>query len=70
MRITLCLNCLETGATAVAVGPDKGHQMDSYRDTLDLCNVCAVALLGGDFHALAERHTIERTITVGAQRGH
>lgn len=69
MRITLCLNCLETGASSVSVGPNKGHQMDSYRDTIDLCGVCKTALLSGDFAALAFRHTAERTIHVGVQGG-
>jgi hypothetical protein len=68
MRICLCLNCLSTGAVAVSVGPDKGHQMDSYRDTLDLCKDCEIALLAGDFATLAARHTAERVINVGAQR--
>lgn len=67
MTIRLCLNCLSTGANAVAVGPDKGGQRDSYRDTVDLCLECKAALLTGKFHVLATRHKVERTIRVDAQ---
>jgi hypothetical protein len=67
MRITLCLNCLATGAKGIEVGPTKGPQMDPYRDQIDLCDICRDALLTGDFHTLSTRHTAERTITIGAQ---
>lgn len=68
-RLTLCLNCLAIGATAIPVGHAKGNQFDSYHETLDLCPECKQALQAGDFATLAARHTNERTITVGAQGG-
>lgn len=67
MRISICANCLENGATPVSVGPEKGHQFDPYRDTIDLCPKCRAALLAGDFNTVASRFTRERTIHVGAQ---
>lgn len=69
-RVTLCVNCLESGAAPVAVGPDKGNQFDSYRDTIDLCFICKDALYAGDFETLASRHTNERILRVGAQGEH
>lgn len=68
-RLTLCLNCLNSGANPVSVGPQKGHQLDPYREQVDLCEPCKTALLAGDFETLASRHTNERTITLGAQGG-
>lgn len=68
MRITLCLNCLETGSSPVAVGPEKGTQREPYHDTIDLCEFCKSALLNADFAVLFSRHRTKRTITtVGAQ---
>lgn len=61
-RMTLCLNCLNPGAIPVEVGPEKGNQRDPYRDTLDLCDICASALVNADFATLADRQADERMI--------
>lgn len=67
MIISLCNNCLETGAYPVEVGPPKGNQYDSYRDEIYMCNSCRAALLSGDFQIISERFRKERTINVGTQ---
>lgn len=67
MRMSVCSNCLNNGASPVPVGPEKGGQRDPYRDTVDLCLTCKNALLSGDFTVLHHRYTDQRTITVGAQ---
>lgn len=71
-RLDLCLNCLESGAVQVEVGPDKGSQRDPYRDKLPLCETCRGALLSGDFALLAERYSptrvIDRSTTKGEQQ--
>lgn len=62
--ITLCLNCLtRTNVTSVAVGPEKGSQRDPYREHLALCNICAKALLEGDFETLHIAFRRDVTIT-------
>ena len=60
--LTLCLNCLQPGASAIQVGPDKGTQRDPYRDSVDLCDTCQAALLNADFATLADRQADVRTI--------
>ena len=69
MRLTLCLNCLESGAVAVQIGHEYGSQRDPSWDSVDLCPICKQALKAGDFETIAKRYTKERTISVGAQRG-
>ena len=68
-RLSLCLNCLDVGASPFPVGPEKGSQRDPYHDTVDLCTFCKSALSAGDFEALARRHTTTRTITLDSQGG-
>lgn len=62
MRLWLCMNCLQSGAKGVDVGPDKGSQRDPYRESIPLCEICEGALLEGNFEVLAARHTNERVI--------
>ncbi len=64
--ISLCLNCLSAGARPVEVGPQKGVQIDPYREAVDLCDACRNALLGGHFDVLARR--FQRSRVVGASR--
>lgn len=59
----LCLNCLEESATKYPVGPDKGPQMDTYREALPLCARCQQCLSEGDLKTFAERYTEERLVT-------
>lgn len=61
----ICSNCLEnfTGVQPVPVGNERGSQMDPTRNTVDLCNDCATALVKGDFKKLHERYSETRTIT-------
>ncbi len=58
MRI--CDNC-GTGENVKfwQVGPEKGHQRDPYRDTIDLCLPCQNWLSAGDFDSLAARRTAQ-----------
>lgn len=65
--LTLCLNCLSPGASAVEVGPEKGSQRDPYRDALDLCDLCRDALLAGNFSLLAEQQADQRTIRASGE---
>ncbi len=58
--LNLCLNCLQPGAKAVEVGPEKGSQRDPYREQLPLCEACTNALLTGDFTVLSTRYSEER----------
>lgn len=67
MRLSICANCLENGATPVQVGPEKGRQYDAYRDTIDLCLACKNALLSADFNVIHARYNRTRNITLGAQ---
>lgn len=60
--LSLCLNCLERGASSIEVGPEKGSQRDPFRETLNLCDTCSSALLAGDFATLADRQADERMI--------
>ena len=57
-RIVLCLNCLDSSqpVRAIPVGHDKGGQRDSYRETVDLCDLCSNALVKGDFKTLVRRY--------------
>jgi len=59
----LCLNCLDLGAKAVNVGPEKGNQYDSYTETVDLCEQCERCLLTGDFAGLVSLYAAERNVT-------
>ena len=70
--IRLCNNCLRDGAVPVNVGPQKGPQMDTYYDTLDLCAECKEALLEGDLGTFSHRYSETRTIerkTIGGLYG-
>lgn len=62
---TVCLNCLELGAVSVPVGPEKGHQMDRYTDTISLCPLCRDALLAGNLQTLHDRYRDERIVSRG-----
>lgn len=62
-RLNLCLNCLEPDAHGVEVGPEKGSQRDPYREHVQLCETCKLALLGGDFGALSIRYAKERKVS-------
>jgi hypothetical protein len=59
----LCLNCLDLGAKAVNVGPEKGSQRDPYTETVDLCEQCERCLLTGNFAELSSRYRAERNVT-------
>lgn len=59
----LCLNCLDLGAKAVNVGPEKGSQRDPYNETVDLCGRCERYLLSGNFAGLSSRYAAERNVT-------
>jgi len=62
--MNLCTNCLEVGKTrGVNVGPVKGPQRDPYQDRVHLCEVCADALIGGDFATLHARYSAERRVS-------
>lgn len=76
MRILVCVNCLATSQDdpplngpirPFAVGPEKGTQYDHYRESVDLCEDCAEALVLGNFARLADRNQIERTIKVNGE---
>jgi hypothetical protein len=58
----LCINCLDLGAKAVNVGPEKGSQRDPYNETVDLCEQCERCLLTGDFGGLSFRYNSERLV--------
>lgn len=60
--LTLCLNCLENGARPRSIGPEKGNQMDPYRDTIDLCIECWDALSTGKMRVFNNRYRDSRQI--------
>ena len=60
----LCANCLGPEATPCPVGPEKGHQMDRYTDTIDLCPWCRGALLKADFVTLSARHRAAAAVKI------
>lgn len=60
--ITLCSNCLESGAKGMEVGEQKGTQRDPWRNHIIVCDPCKQALLEGCFGVLHRRYRAKRIV--------